>query len=336
MHRIVMIAGAFLVCAAAPALAHLVPIPPSTCTFDPLTLTVPASGATGAAAPAVPADTVRIAFDAPANQIQFCAAGAAADACSDPIPRPFTLGTTTGTLTFPAVFNGNMLSSGDVTIADLPIIVATGAATQTARVTLTTGLAAGGGAVVAGAPLQGLASLMLVGVFDPASLPPPLTGQLVVLSASCLPRPVPDKDQFAPPFVPRSIVGHIAASGARIRATADVPSVSPPDLSGAPTVVALDVGGTIVATAVVSGGLTGRGNLSGTSDDGRTVIEVRSSRHGATSRIVVTARFDGVTLPALAPGAPALVDLVIDAGGVIARGQQLFRASRDGGRLHGG
>jgi len=330
------IAGAFLVCTAVAALAHLVPIPPSTCTFDPLTLTVPATGASGAADPALPADTVRIAFDAPANQIQFCAAGATADACTDAVPRPFTLGTTIGTLTFPAVFNGDMLSSGDVTIADVPIIVTTGAATQTARVTLTTGLAAAGGAVVAGAPLQGLAAVTLVGAFDPATLPPPLTGQLVVLSASCLPRPVPDKDQFAPPFVPKSLVGHITADGARIRATADVPSVSPPDLSGAPTVVALDVGGTIVASGVVSGGLGGRGNLSGTSDDGRTAIEVRSSRRGATSRIVLTVRFDAVTLPPQSPGAPVLVDLVIDAGGVIGRGEQLFRVSRDGRRVHGG
>ena len=317
-----------------PALAHLVPIPPSTCAFEPLDFHVPAMGLDGAAQLAGPADAMRIVFDAPANQIQVCpAASGGTDPCGSPVPRQFTVGTMAGTLAFPAVFNGRMLSSGDLTIPDLPITTVIGGATATVSVTLTTALVAVNGAVVEGTPLKELGSFVLVGVLDAAALPPPLATQSVLVTMSCLPRPVPDKTQFAPPIQTTSLGGEISSQGARIRATADVSLTSPPDLTTGPTLIAVDVGGKTVASAVLSGGLRGRRTIAGQSDDGHTAITVRSVRRGAASRLVVTASFSDVTLPPQTPGAPVLVDLILDAGGVIGRGEQLFHVSRNGRRL---
>jgi hypothetical protein len=316
---------------AARVLAHLVPIPASTCAFAPIALSVPAMGLVGAAQPAGPADSMRIVYDAAANQVQVCpAALAGTDPCGDPVARPFTLGTMAGTMTFPAVFNGGMLSSGDVTIGDLPVTIAIGGTTASVPVTLTTALVALDGAVVEGVPLQALGSLELVGVLDGSALPPPLAGRSVLLTVSCLPRPVPDKDQFAPPIETISLAGRIASGKARIRATAAVSVTSPPDLATAPTLIAIDVDGKTVASAVVSGGMQGGRTITGSGDDGRSEISVRSVRRGATSRLTMTAQFSDVTLPPQTPGAPVLVDLTLDAGGVIWRGEQLFHVSRDG------
>jgi hypothetical protein len=323
---------------AARVLAHLVPIPASTCAFAPMALSVPAMGLVGAAQPAGPADAMRIVYDAAANQIQVCpAALAGADPCGDPVARPFTLGTMAGTMTFPAVFNGGMLSSGDVTIPDLPITIAIGGTTASVPVTLTTALVALNGAVVEGVPLQALGSLELVGVIDGSALPPPLAGRSALVTVSCLPRPVPDKDQFAPPIETISLGGRIASGKARIRAMAAVSLTSPPDLASGPTLLSIDVDGTMVAAAVVSAGMHGSGRtITGTSDDGRSAIMVRSVRRGATSRLTMTAQFSDVTLPPQTPGAPVLVDLTLDAGGVIWRGEQLFHVSHDGRTLRSG
>jgi hypothetical protein len=280
---------------------------------------------------------MRITFDAPANQIQICpAASGGGDPCGSPVPRSFTVGDMTGTLTFPAVFNGSMLSSGDVTITDLPITMVVGGTMTTVRVTLTTALVAVNGAVVEGAPLEGLNSVTLVGVPDAAALPPPLAGQSVLLSLSCLPRPVPDKGQLAPPIQAASLRGQISERQVRLHAIADVSSVSPPDLTTGPALLAVDVGGKTVASAVLPGGLRGGRTIIGSSDDGRTALTVRSVRRGATSQLVMTARLLDVTLPPQTAGAPVLVDLILDLGGVIGRGQQLFHVSRDGRRLRAG
>jgi len=325
------------VCAVSPALAHLVPIPVSTCVFDPVALSVPAMGLVGSA-PAAPADAMRIAFDAPANQIQMCpASGGTPELCGGTsVARPFTLGAIAGTLTFPAVFSGSMLSSGDVTIPDLPITVAIGVDAARVPVTLTAALTAVNGTVVEGVPLSGLGTLTVVGVLDGAALPPPLTGRSVLLTVSCLPRPVPDKDQFAPPIQFASLRGVITADGARLRATADVPLASSLDLTQGPTLLAVDLGGTTIASAVISGGLRGTRMLTGESDDGHTTVTVRSTRRGATSHLVMTIRSRQVTLPPQTARAPVLIDLTLDAGGAIGRGEQLFHVSADARRLRGG
>ena len=110
---------------------------------------------------------MRVLYDASASQVQLCPVDAGNPAgCGAPVPRPFTLGAATGTLTFPGIFDGRMLSSGDVTIPELPLTFTLGATTATVRVTLTTGLVAMDGAVAQGTPLQGLGSFTLVGRID--------------------------------------------------------------------------------------------------------------------------------------------------------------------------
>jgi hypothetical protein len=308
-----------------------VPIPPSTCAFDPLELRVPATGLAGEAQTAGPADVVRISYDASANTIQVCATGGGDGTQCDPVPRPFTLGVASGTITFPALFDGQMLSNGDITIADLPVSLTVGASTTQVPITLTTVLVAADGMVFQGQPLQGLQSFTLVGVIDGGVLPAPLAGQALVLSLSCLPRPVPDKDQFGTPLVASSLRGAITSKLVRLRAVVEV--TSPPDLAPGPTLLAITANGTTITSAIVSAGLHGHKILTGRSDDGRTTIAVRRLRRGGTTRLVLTVRSLNIALPTEAPGAPVLVDVTLDAGGVIGRGEKLFRADRRGRRL---
>ena len=326
-----------VICAAGSAGAHLLAVPVSTCAFDPLTLDVPARGVSGAADPAGAADVMRIAFDASSNQIQMCpASGGSPVLCATPVPRAFTLAGVSGTLTFPAVFNGKMLSSGDMTFRDVPIVVEIGGTTGMPRTTLTTALASVGVTMVQGAPLEQTGGLTLVGVLDGAALPPPLTGQSVVLSLSCTLEPAPDRDEFAPPIEIESIGGRIAVGGpGRIRAVAEVLLASTPDLTHGPVLLAVDASTTTIASAIMSGGLHGTRVLTGESDDGRTKLPVRSRRRGAILRLAVTVRFAEAALAPQAPGAPVLIGLTFDAGGIIGRGEQLFRADHTGRRLDG-
>jgi hypothetical protein len=75
-----------------------------------------------------------------------------------------------------------------------------------------------------------------------------------------------------------------------------------------------------IASAVFSTGLHGRRRLTGTSDDGRSVITVRQSR----TRLVLTLKLRNVTLLPQASGARVPLDVTLDVGGLIGRGEQLF------------
>ncbi|HLY39477.1 MAG TPA: hypothetical protein VKU61_15640 [Candidatus Binatia bacterium] len=323
--------AAIIVATAVSAGAHIVPIPPSTCAFDPFQFRVPATGLTGEAQSADPTDVLRLSYDASADVIQFCGTGGSDGTQCEAVPRTFTLGATSGTLTFPALFNGQMLSDGDITVADLPVTVAAGGSTTRTAVTLTTALTAADGIVFQGQPLQGLASFTLVGVIDGAALPLPLAGQTLVLSLSCLPRPVPDKDQFGAPLVASSMRGAITSKLAHLHAIADVTSA--PDLSPGPTLLAINADGTMIATGIVTGGLHADKTLTGRSDDGQTTVTVRMLRRRSGTRLVLDVRLQRVTFPKEVSGARVLVDLTLDAGGVIWRGEKLFRATAGGRRL---
>jgi hypothetical protein len=313
------------------AAAHIVPIPPSLCAFEPLDLRTAATGVSGTAAAAGPDDMIRIVYDASASEIQVCPADRGdPSGCGNPVPRPFTLGVTAGTITFPGLFQGGMLSSGDMTMPDVPLAITVGGSTATVPVTLTTGLVAVDGVVAEGTPLQELGSVKLVGVLGGSALPPPLTGQSILLTLSCLPRPVPDKDQFPPPLEMASIKGAITSKQVQLRVTAALASSSSrPNFVGSPVLLAVDADGTTIASAILSTGLHGRRQLTGKSDDGRAVITVRQSG----TRVVLTATLHGVALPPQAPGGRVLVDVTMDVGGLIGRGEQLFQASHNGRRL---
>ena len=313
------------------AAAHIAPIEPSLCAFEPFDLQVPATGLVGAAATAGPDDMIRTVYDPSASAIQLCPADPGnPSACGSPVPRPFTLGATTGTIAFPGLFQGGMLSSGDMTLPDVPLAITVGGSTATVPVTLTTGLVTVDGAVAEGAPLQEAVSATLVGVLDGGALPPPLTGQSILVRLSCLPQPFPDEDQFASPLEMASIKGTITSKQVQLRATAAITSSSPsPDFVGSPVLLAVDGDGTPIASAIFSQGLHGRKRLTGTSDDGQGTITVRQS----ASRVVLTIKLRNVTLPPPASGARVLVDVTLDAG-LIGRGEQLFQANGNGRRLH--
>jgi len=313
--------------------AHIVPIPPSVCEFEPLGLRVPATGVAGNVQAAGPTDAMRILYDPSASQVQICRMPAdQSPGCLPGDPRAFTLGSAAGAVTFPTIFGGRMLSSGDVTITDLPLSVSLGATAVTTRLTLTTGLVSVNGAVAEGTPLQGLGSFTLVGSLDGGTLPAPLAGQSVLVTLSCQPRPVPDKDQFVSPPVMGSIGGQLTSTQARLRATVSVSTSSPPDLSG-PLLLAVNLDGQMVASGVFSAGVQGRRLLTGTSDDGDADITIRRASAG---RLIVSARLRKVTLPPQSPHTPVLLDVTLDGGSFISRGEQLFKTSGSGRRVSRG
>jgi hypothetical protein len=322
-----------LACTAEMAAAHLVPIPPSLCAFDPLTLAAPASGTTGTAQPATDADTNRILFDPGESRIQVCAAAPDPTRCGAAVPRAFTLGSVTGTLAFPALFPGRMLSTGDVVVDDVPVTLAVGSDVRTVGMRFTTALTASGGAILEGIPLQGLASLTLVGVADPVGLPSALSGGPLVVTMSCLPRPVPDIGQFDPPPALSSIGGQLGRRS-RLRWTVDLITKTPVDFGAHPTLLAIHVDGQTVHSAVFSSGLTGSRQLTGTSDDGQDVLTVRQGRTPSSgTHFTVSAHLPNVDLSPQAAGSPALVDVTLDMGGLLERGEQLFHVASDGRTL---
>ena len=310
--------------------AHIVPVPPSVCAFEPVAFAVPATGVGGAAQAAGAADTMRVLYDASASQVQLCPVDAGNPAgCGAPVLRPFTLGAATGTLTFPGIFDGRMLSSGDVTIPELPLTFTLGATTATIRVTLTTGLVAMDGTVAQGTPLQGLGSFTLVGRVDGSALPAPLGGDPMLVTLSCRPRPVPDKTQFLSPLAMAPIGGELTTDQVRLRTTISIASSSPPDLTHA-LVLAVNLDGKMIASAVFPTGVSGSRRLTGTSTDGNAVLTIRRAPAG---RLIVSASLRNTTLPPQTPGTPVLLDVTLDGGGFIGRGEQLFKTSGSGRKV---
>jgi hypothetical protein len=311
--------------------AHIVPIPPSLCAFGTIDLAVPAARLTTSAAVPTAGTRLRIVYDANASVVHACPAEAGAgDDCGDSVPYGFELDASSGSLVLPAQFGGLMESSGDMVLDDLPVAVTLGGVTADVPVTLTTGLAAAGDTVAEGAPLQGLGAWTLVGVLSGDALPPPLTGQALLLSVACQPRPVPDKDQFVPPSVVGSLRGQVGPETIRLQARVTVGPADRPALSRGPVVVAVHVDGTTIATAVVASGLHGtRRRQAGTSDDGRTTVTARGR---STKRLNLTIEMHGAP-PLTATSARALVGVTIDTGSLLARGERLFRAAPDGRAL---
>ena len=263
---------------------------------------------------------------ASASQLQLCPADPSnATSCGAAVPRPFTLGGAAGTVTLPGIFDGRMLSSGDVTIFDLPLTFTVGTATATTRVTLTTGLVSMNGTVAQGTPLQGLGSFTLVGRIDGGVLPAPLESAMLV-TLSCQPRPVPDKTQFLAALGMAPIGGQLTTGQMRLRTTISISSSSPPDLTHA-LLLAVNLDGKMVASSVFSSGVSGSRRLTGTSDDGNATLTIRRASGG---RLIVSAQLRNTTLPAQSPGAPVLLDLMLDGGSFIGRGEQLFRTSGSG------
>src|SRR4051812_39983090 len=85
--------------------AHLVPVPPSTCAFDPVEIAAPNDSVIATAAAPTASDVLRIVYDPQASQAQF-------DLRTVP-PRAFTVSGSAGTLALPALFVSTLSNAGD-------------------------------------------------------------------------------------------------------------------------------------------------------------------------------------------------------------------------------
>ncbi|HXJ35968.1 MAG TPA: hypothetical protein VMS22_18200 [Candidatus Eisenbacteria bacterium] len=313
-----------------PASAHVVPIPPSLCTIDPLGLEIPASGTTGSAGDAGDG-ALRGVYDANASVVRFCAATPADPGdCSASSPRSFALGAAGGTLALPARFTALMMSSGDLIADDVPVTITTGTNTVTVPLSLTTGLVAAGGIVMAGAPLEGLGSWVMLGVIPGGALPPPLPSDAVVVRLSCVPRPVPDKDQFVRPSVVRRLAGTIGAREVDLRAKLVLGPADRQTLAGQSALLVLRVDGEPLASGIVSGWTRAKRRNTASSADGRVVVTVK---WGSANTAALTIRMLDVTGLKVAQGGPSLVGLTFDTGRLLARGERLFHPDPEGNAL---
>jgi hypothetical protein len=168
------------------------------------------------------------------------------------------------------------------------------------------------------------------GSVDGKALPAPATGHPLLLTLSCQPRPVPDKDQFSPPLQLTSVRGQITGTQVKLRAVIGAGQVTLSSLANGPMLVAVDGDSNAIASGIVPAlQLRGKRKLVGTSADGSTAITITQP---SATRMILTLQMRNPTLPQ-SGGAPVLVDVTLDGGGHIGRGEQLFRSSRNGKRL---
>src|SRR5262245_20519982 len=135
-----------IVLVAARASAHIVPVPDSTCAFDPLTIEVPAEGVVGTATPASPADSFRIQYRVAESTALF-------DLSNLP-PRGFIIIELSSTVTLPSFVVASLRNDGNLT-ATLPLQLDLGSGIGTFAIaaTMTSGLVMADGAVLEGTAL---------------------------------------------------------------------------------------------------------------------------------------------------------------------------------------
>src|SRR5262245_45948477 len=95
---VAMRVASLLLLAAATARAHIVPVPPSTCAFDPVTVEMPAVGLIATGAPPAPGDTFHILYDPQASAAQFNLTGVP--------PRSFGATGVMGSFSVSPIFGG--------------------------------------------------------------------------------------------------------------------------------------------------------------------------------------------------------------------------------------
>jgi hypothetical protein len=303
--------------------AHSVPIPPSLCTFDPLSIAATTGGFTANAAAPGASDVFRIVYDAAASAAQFCAADPAdqQNRCAAVTPeRSFSGDGVTGTLRIPA-FSGRLLASGDLT-ATVSLSVAVDAQSATIALPLTTGLVVAGTSVVAGSPIAANGHLELVGTAIMDGLAAPLGGTPLVVRLTCTATPAPDLDQFVPATETARVGGKIGASGVKLGVTFRAGrEVTTPDFT-APAVVRVAAGDATVATlALPALEAHGKRKFAGSTADGSvTIRRVRGSTYRMTVR----------TAAATPPTASGPIEVTYQVGGLVSRGMRTFRAGRGG------
>ena len=310
---------------AASAAAHIVPVPPSTCVFDPITIEAPTSGVVGTAAPPAPANQFQIFYDPAASQADF-------DMQSVP-PRSFTAAGVEGTFALPGLVVATLMSSGDLTLA--PTLAFTmNATTTTVPITLTTGLAAAAGMVVEGMPIASDGRFALVGITAESGLGRPLGGQLLTVRLACQAVPRPDTDQFH--FATRTtpVSATLTARTLRLRAIFAPGATDVPDFPGSPALLRTSNGDTTIAAVDLPSGLPARGRklFIGRTDDRRAALGVRRLQRPGPAAYLLAVKVKSPTLPAVT-GGPVNVTLTYDVGGLLSRLTLPMRVKRHGALL---
>jgi len=320
-------AGVLVLLLLAPsAPAHIVPVPPSTCVFDPVTVEAPMSGVVGAAAPPEPADQFQIFYDPAASQATF-------DMQSVP-PRSFTAAGVDGTFALPGLVVGTLISSGDLTLSTSLAFTMNGG-TTTVPITLTTGLAAAAAMVVEGMPIASDGRFALVGITAESGLGPPLGGQLLAVRLACQAVPRPDTDQFH--FATRTtpVSATLTARALRLRLIFAPGATDVPDFPASPALLRASGGGTTIAAVDLPSGLPPRGGklFIGRSDDGRAALGVRRFQRPGPAAYLLAVKVKSPTLPPVT-GGPVSVTLTYDVGGLLSHLTLPMRAKRHGALLH--
>ncbi len=313
-----------LVAGARAALAHDVPVNPSTCTFDPVELTAVASGLSATLAAPTAADAMRLVYSVATATAQFQQPTVAA--------RAFTAGGVAGTLAFPQAFDARLTTGGDLRADAVALDVVLGGVATSVPVTLTTAVAGGG--VATGTPMGADGRFTLVGAIPPGALPAPFDASATVLRFGCRASPPPDRDQFAPAPAIASLAGVLSATQGKLRAVLRGGSLTGASVTGAPATLHLATAGGGVATFEFPAGFAAQGSrllIAQAADGARLTLRLGTGRTPARFQAVLPGQ--GALMPAGASGAVE-VDATLVAGTVTARGGRPFRAR--GGTLRAG
>jgi len=303
------------------AAAHIVPVPPSACVFDPLTIDAPSAGTTATAAPPAAADQFRILYDPQASDAQFDLTGVP--------PRSFTVGGVTGTVAFPSVFLATLLNTGDLT-ATVPLTFTLGGGATSVTMTLTTGLAAAGDTIVEGAPIGADGRFTLVGITDQSRLGPPLAGPLLAIQMSCQATPRPDTDQFR---AATPLSASLNARKLKLRTLFITAPGDSPNFAAAPAILRATSGSTDIATVLLASGLPAKGRklFIGRTADGRMALGVRALKRQGQTEFLLALKVKNPTPPP-AGGNPVNFSVVYTVGGVT--GRIVLPMKRRGALLH--
>jgi hypothetical protein len=305
---------------AARASAHIVPIVPSTCGFDPASVELPA---TAVVAPLAPAggDEVDIIYDLPTSTAQFSRRSVP--------PRPFSVGGVDGTLALPPFFVATLLANGELTTSP-EFTFTLGADTVTVSIPLTTGLVVAGDSLIEGAPIGPDGRFTWVGVVDPSPLGPPLAGGPLAVRLSCQATPVPDTDQFRVGTTTPLLSVSLKASLLKLKLVATPGTGDEPDFAGPATLLRVSSGGAPVASLALAGlQARGRKNFVGQSGDGRATIGVRKIRRKGEVAYRLVLKLQGPSMPS-AVDAPLVATITYDVGGLLSGKTVTLRPKRHG------
>jgi hypothetical protein len=319
--RSLAIAGLSLV--ARLALAHDVPVTPSTCTFDPFEVTEADSGVAATVATPTAADAMRIVYTVATATAQFQQAAVT--------PRAFTIGGAAGMIAFPPAFSARLTAAGDLRADGVGLEVTVGGVKARVPVTLTTAVVVVGGGVVSGIPMSADGRFLMVGAIPPPALPAPMNASTTVLRVGCQASPPPDLDQFAPVPTLSALGGVLSPSKGKLHAALKGAPLVATDLTAGPAVLELSAAGTTIAVADFPAGLRAQSARVLVADGANgSRLTVRLGKGRRPGRALVS--LPGITLTGASGRVEVQATLV--AGAVTARGTRPFRARR--GTLRGG